>query len=145
MALSIPLPILLGLVAGGLVSTIGVLHAIGWSESARLEDADAVRRILSTHHPDDTVIDVLVAMDGASALALFHTQTLALVSVLGDRFVVRKLPPGSVLRLHIEPTQVVLVFRDVSFPRLTLALPEGPERARWTPRLTACATPALAS
>ena len=145
MALSIPLPILLGLVAGGLVSTVGVLHAIGWSETAQLDGADAVRRILSVDHPDDEVIDVIVATDGAGALALLHNQTLALVSVLGDRFVVRKLGSGSLAHLHIEPSQVELGFRDVSFPRLTLALPESDDRARWTPHLTACAALARTS
>ena len=142
MALSIPLPILLGLVVVGLVGTVGILHAIGWAETARIDDASAARRIFAMDHPDDEVVDAVVTADGAGALMWLADHTLALVSVLGDRFVVRKLRPGTLAGLRIEPAQVVLVFRDVSFPRVTLALAEGEERSRWTLHLTACASTA---
>ena len=90
MALSIPLPILLGLIVGGIGGTVGALYVLGWAKPARIVDADAAIARFCLDYPDDAVVEALVDAEGASALLLLEGGGLVLVSVLGDRFVVRR-------------------------------------------------------
>jgi len=145
MALSIPLPILLGLIVGGIGGTIGALYAMGWATPARISDTDAAIERFSLDYPDDTVTEAVVDTHGSSALLLLEDATLVLVSVLGDRFVVRKLRAGSIGGLRIEPTHLELSLNDLTFPAATIQLEEGETRALWLERLSSCTSTALAS
>ena len=144
MALSIPLPVLLGLVASGIVGTTAILFGIGWGVPASIEGPETARERYLLDHPDDDVVDVVVDTAKRCALLLLADQSIGLVTVVGDRFSVRKLRPGSLTGLQIAADRVELSFRDVAFPRATLRLPEGSERAPWTHRLSSC-TAALPS
>jgi hypothetical protein len=145
MALSIPLPILLGLIVGGIGGTLVALHLIGWSTPARIDSADTARHRFALDYPDVPVLDVQIAADGASALLLLEDDHLALITVLGDRFVVRKLGRGSVRGLRIDPDHIELQLDDPGFPRATIQLPESDDRTPWVRRLSTCVSTALAS
>ncbi len=145
MALEIPLPILLGLIVGGIGGTVGVLHRLGWAVPARIADADAAIQRFSLDYPDDKIIDAVVDVEGGGALLLLECGTLGLVSVLGDRFVVRKLRRGALRSLGVEPTLLRLSLDDLTFPSATLRLGEGAIRSPWLARLSALTSTALAS
>lgn len=145
MAVSIPLPILLGLIVGGLGGTLAALHAIGWSQPATLDSPDAARARYALDHPEDTVIDVIVADDRKAALLSLEGGHIGLVHGLGDRFVVRRLGPGSLSALRVDPAVVTLQLDDIGFPRATLRLAESATRQAHVDRLTAFVSTALAS
>ena len=145
MALSIPLPILLGLIVGGIGGTIGALYVMGWATPARIVDADAATRRFSLDYPDDTVAEAVVDAEGSSALLRLEDETLVLISVLGDRFVVRKLRMGALKGVRIEADHLQLMLDDLTFPSATIRLEEGPLRTLWLERLSALTSTALAS
>ena len=145
MALSIPLPILLGLIVGGIGGTVGALYVLGWATPARIVDTDAAIQRFRLDYPDDEVVEALVDAEGASALLLLEGGSLVLVSVLGDRFVVRKLRAGAVKALRIEPTLLGLSLDDLTFPSATIRLEQSETRSVWVDRLSALTSPALAS
>lgn len=137
MALSIPLPLLLGMIAGGTGALLAALHLVGWSSPATLDGAESVRSQLAVDHPDWAVESVVVGTDGQAALVELAGGGLGLVAVLGDRFVSRRLGPGSLTALRADPDTVRLHLADVGFPRARLALPDTPARAPWVQRLSA--------
>lgn len=145
MAVSIPLPVLLGLIVGGLGGTLVALHAIGWSAPATLEGPDAACLRFALDYPDDTPQDVWVASDGSTALLSLEDGCVGLVCVLGDRFTVRRLGARSVGSIRLDPETIVLAFDDVGFPRAVVPLAESPARVAWTARLSSCVAPARAS
>lgn len=145
MALSIPLPILLGLIVGGLGGTLAALHLIGWSTPETLETAQKARDRFALDYPEDTVTDVILANDSHTALLALADGSVGLVAVLGDRFVVRRLGPQGLTALRIDPQNLQLQLPDIGYPRAVIALPDTPERAPWVARLSACVSTALAS
>lgn len=143
MSLSIPLPILLGLVVGGLTVTTAALHWMGWSETATLESAEAAAARFALDHPDHTVAEVVLADDGSAALLALEAGGIGLVTAMGDRFVVRTLQRGSLSSVHSDPGQLILRLTDIAFPRARFRLAASPLRDRWVARLGACmASPA---
>lgn len=138
MALSIPLPLLLGIIVGGITALLAALHWVGWSTPATLEGEQVARTQFALDHPDRVVTDVVVGTDGAAALLALADGGLGLVVVLGDRFVHRLLGSGSLAALRVDPDAVHLRLADVGFPRASLVVPDSPGRAAWVDRLSAC-------
>ena len=132
LALEIPLPLLLGIVLGG-VSTVVVLSwALGQAEEARL-DEDAARAAFAVDHPDCAVRDVTVGTDGRGALLQLEDGTVGAVFVLGDRYVTRRIctslqagwSPERGLQLHAA---------DPKAPRLRVAM-DADAGWHWVSRL----------
>ncbi len=138
MSLSIPLPVLLGLVVGGLTVTTAPLHWMGWSETATLESAEAAAARFALDYPDHTVTEVVLADDAAAALLALEAGAIGLVAAVGDRFVVRTLQRGSLSAVHSDPAQLLLHLSDIAFPRARIRLPASPLRDRWVARLGTC-------
>jgi hypothetical protein len=144
-AVSIPLPVLLGLIVGGLGGTLAALHAIGWSAPATLDGPEAACARFALDYPDDTAQDVWVAPDGSTALLSLEDGSVGLVYALGDRFTVRLLGSRSVSSVRLDPEALVLAFDDVGFPRAVVPLPDSPARVAWAARLASCVSSARAS
>ena len=118
MALHIPLPVLLALVVVGVSLSAGLIHWVGWSAEAVLDEA-AVRRLLALDAPDEAVLDVALATDQRSALVSLETGS-AVVFVLGDRLVSRRLPEA--VRIETYPERLRLRLPDPGCPRIDVRL-----------------------
>ena len=135
--MAIPLPTLLGLIVGGVVVALAIIHLLGWSAPAEIADVEAAGTRFRLDHPDACPASGWVAADGRSAL-LELDEGVGLVVVLGDRTVVRRLGRGSLASVRTDPTHTHLRLRDPAFPRARLALPASDERDAWLRRLSPC-------
>ena len=127
----IPLPVLLVLVVVGMGLIVGLTHLLGGSVGATLTEA-AIRAQLAHDLPGRTATDIGLSSDRRSALVALADGTVAVVFVLGDALVSRRLPARPLLTETAAGLRLRL--RDPGCPRITLALPVGAHQ-RWLSRL----------
>lgn len=135
MSLEIPLPLLLGVVVGGVALVVALTHIVGWSEQARL-DEDLARERYGQDHPQAVIRAVRAADDGAVAL-LELSDGVGLVYVLGDRLVTRRLTRDTLRAVDGLDHGLRLRLADSSRPRLVVRLEDPEVRRAWRGRLAA--------
>lgn len=135
MALSIPLPLLLGIVVGGVSAVVLLAHLTGGSETARIASADAALDRFRLDHPDTAPRSILITDDQRGAL-LELDDGVGVVTVLGDKTLTRLLTPSSLRRVTADERGLHLRLRDPAAPRLDLALGDLHQRATWLARLS---------
>ncbi len=115
----------------GVVLLIGLARLLGFARRPALVDAGQAARVAADALPGFQPGDVAVSRDGAGALVAGHDGRVALVRMLGDRFVVRPLVKPLVARagavLRVRPDEAM-------FPETTLDLGEAAASA-WAARL----------
>jgi hypothetical protein len=116
----------------GLLLLFAAVHLLGGSASRPL-DAAAAQAAYRLAHPEDDVLDVVLADDGAAAL-LPLAGGCGLVFRLGRGTVVRRLAPGTVRARVAGPGRLRLELRDPACPRVELRLAAAPD---WADRLGA--------
>ena len=129
--MNIPLPVLLVLVVGGVSLVVVITHLMGWSAQARLT-REQVRSQLALDLPDAVVTGIDLAADHHAALVSLE-QGAAVVFVLGDRLVSRRLPDHP----HIKATDtgLRLLLPDPACPKVDVALTDAGTRQQWLSRL----------
>ena len=134
--LSISPVVLLAVVSLGVGLVVLLTSAVGWSTEARLETAEGVRAAWRLEHPEDTLEDdVLIGVDGRSALVGLGEGGVGLVFVLGDRFVVRRLTPGTLRGVAATQQGIRLRFLGFGRPEVVVRTGQSPETAHWRARL----------
>lgn len=116
----------------GLLLLFAAVHLLGGSARRPLDAAEA-RAAYRLAHPEDDVLDVVMADDGAAAL-LPLAAGCGLVFRLGRGTVVRRLEPGVVRAQVAGPARLRLLLPDPSCPRVELHLASA---AAWATRLSA--------
>ena len=135
--MAIPLPILLTIIVVGIAGALLFTHLLGWSQPARIADAQAALARFRLDHPEAVCSHSWVAADGSAALLQLDDK-IGLVFVIGDRMAVRKLGSGSLASVRTDPTHAHLKLRDPGFPRASLPMPASDERQAWLTRLSTC-------
>ncbi len=135
--MAIPLPILLTLIASGIACALLFTHLMGWSSAGQIDSSEAALARFQLDYPDAEPTDIWVASDGSSAL-LAVDGAVGLVTVLGDRTVVRRLGRGTIASVRTDPAHTHLKLRDPGFPRLRLSLSDTTAREVWLARLAPC-------
>jgi hypothetical protein len=132
---SLPLPVLLCVVVGGVAAVVLLTHLTGGSEKARIDTEDAALARFRLDHPDAAPRAVALTDDRLGALLLLD-RGVGVVAVLGDHTLTRLLTPGGLRRVRADAGGLHLRLRDPAAPRLDLALSDPHARAIWLARLS---------
>ena len=116
--------------AVAVAALILIARGLGFRSTPRIESEEAARALIAEHEPDVRAADILLASDGAAALARLSDGRIAIVRRMGDRFAVRTLPP-SALAVTSKQGALTIRFADLGFPALKLPF-DGPAPA-WLP------------
>lgn len=122
--MQIPLPVLLSMVAVGLVLVVVLTYAMGWSATAVLTP-ERIQQRLAHDLPGEEISAITLADDRRSALVAASGGTVV-VFVLGDRLVSRRLPEQP--RIDATPTGLRLTLPDPGCPRIDINLAASPTR-----------------
>lgn len=115
-----PLPVLLGLVIGGIALVLFVTHALGGSQGPRLDEAN-VRATFGAEHPDRTPDRIAIDTAGQTALLWLADGQVGVVVLVGDHRAVRIVDDAAVE--WRGPTKVRVRFGEVGWPPRMLTLP----------------------
>lgn len=135
------------LIALGSVLAVGLLILLniwigGWRR-ARIESDDQARTRFLEDFWHSSLGDVLRDQEGITALiALNNDKDIGLVHAIGDKFLTRKLEPGSLgTIIASNGHKLVIHLRDFSLPKVTLILDPSVDREVWLQRLLALTHP----
>ena len=132
MTLAMPQELLIGTVVFGVSGVVILTWLLGWNKRRPLNSVADAAAALALSSPDDVVTDGIVADDGLAALLAVKDGDVALVTVLGDKTVVR-----STRGCHAEEDAkgLRLLFANAGGPRVYMALAEASTRQTWLARL----------
>lgn len=116
----------------GVVLLVLVARAFGFARRPLIADAEDARRIAAAALPGFRPAEAAIAADARAALVAGSDGSVALLTPLGDRWVVR-LADGAETRL--AGTLLTVRLREFLFPPTTLDL--GPAAAHWAAQLGA--------
>ncbi|MDJ0627920.1 MAG: hypothetical protein QNJ44_06640 [Rhodobacter sp.] len=125
-----PLPILLGLVVGGIAGLVLLIHLLGYSKPLTLRSESAARRHWARHFPDDAVTDVTICASGSTAL-VETDHGPGLLWSFGTDTVARRLHSAEA---RITDTGVTIRLPDFSAPRVDVRMGEN-EAQYWVARI----------
>ncbi len=125
----------------GIALILALVWLTGGRRQARLADLATARRLLAQPELGFSPAEIVLAEDGAAALAMDAAGRLALVFPAGARLAARPLKPGEVTRHHLEAlpdgrARLHLVTRGPGGQALALLLPLAVAQA-WQHRLAA--------
>jgi len=114
----------------------------GWTRTRINSLESAVAELaadLVTFESDDGV----VAPDGRAALAAERGGArIGLVVTQGDRYVTRLIAPGELAKATVTPSgDLVITARDITLPRVTIALKNAQTAQSWASRLIGAPPP----
>ena len=109
-----PLGVLLVLVVGGIAGLAGLLHALGFSRTFDLQDADVARAEWNRHWPDDAVRAIYLAPQAALVLT---DQGPGLLRVFGADTVAHR-----IRAVTDAPQGLHIGFRSFAVPDVVVGL-----------------------
>jgi len=115
----------------------GVNAALGGWTRARIGSLDVAIAELAADLVTFEADDGVIASDGRSALAAERGgQRIGLVVTQGDRYVTRLIAPGELRHARVTADgDLVIVARDMTLPRVTVALKNAQIAQTWAARL----------
>jgi CheY-like chemotaxis protein len=127
-----------------LVAILLAVRVLGARDGARFDTPDAVRRLIGEEHPDLSLMDVSLGMDGASALATTREGPVVAAYVAGNQLSSRVVHSADIRHVHQDMVggnrRLTLDLHDFGCPRITIVL--GADAARgWWERLQALQHP----
>lgn len=126
MAASLSLPVLLAVVAGGVVAVVALTWAVGWSAPRPGLTVEEAVTTFAASHPEARVVEGRVDDRGHCAL-LRLTEGAGLVFALGDRLVVRDLRSDTV-QVEVDASGLWLRFGDLGSPPVHLVIADDEAR-----------------
>lgn len=134
--MDLSLPAFLAIAVVGVGGVLGLIRVLS-APSPRLTDPERVREIMRSEHPEARVGAVALDREGRAALlALEGAEEVGVVQLVGDRPVVRVLPPAAFRRVRVDARgDLRAELGDFTFPRLALRFADGEEAAAWAGRL----------
>lgn len=125
-------------IAGSLLIIL-VIVAFGWAKSVLIDDVEAVRDRLRVDFPEYDLVTGHIADDQKTALLELekdNSSSIALVSVIGDKWATRLLRPTK-RELHVSSAGLTVDSRDAGTPAIEILMPS--KRAQhWFQKYQTC-------
>ena len=96
------LPVLVAIVAFGIVLSVVVVHFTGGSKTATLTDVDQALRRFAEDFPDEAVQAIRLTADAKTAFLDLGRGRIGIVHSVGDCFLTRIVTPHDVLALDVD-------------------------------------------
>lgn len=114
-----PLEILVIMVVAGVSLIVAVVAFSGLSHTARFDDEDHARRLLTEEFPDATFGEGIVSGDGRAAFFRCGNDRIAVAAGMGDRYVLRLFERKAVRPFAVKGDGAAKIrFDDFTFPAL---------------------------
>lgn len=139
----IPLEIFALVVAVGVAGIVGLTYVVGWGAETPLPDLQTALNRLRDDFPEVEATDSVLAADGrVAAFEIRDTAAIALVFVLGDKWVTRLVDARAIQRVEAaDAVTLRLMLKDFARPRLDIALADSPQLTDWRGRFEALTRP----
>lgn len=116
-----------------------VLRMTALSRPVLLTGKEQVSTTLQDYDPDLVIDEVVVSAEHQSALATLKGKTdLVAVGVIGDRFVVRVLQHGGLLRLMSDALDLILILDDFAWPGIKVSFSDQTSFSQWKSKVQVC-------
>jgi hypothetical protein len=121
------LPLLLGLVIGGIAGIAVLLHVLGYSRRATLDDAETARAVWDDAYPATPARSAWLTADRTAAVVQ-TAQGPGIVWAMGSDFAARALLPGHYAVLS-DAGGITIKTHDLTAPKITLSLDQADRAA----------------
>ena len=110
------LPVLVAIVAVGIILAVAAVHFTGGSRQASISSEDEALQRFLLDFPAEKAEAVRVTSDGKAAFIPLYGSGTGIVGVIGDKFLTRIVSARDIRSLKLAGSTVSIRFRDFTWP-----------------------------
>ena len=107
-------------------------HLVGFSARAVLKTREEAIDIVNAFYPGATVVDLKVALDKRTALALFEDGNAGVLYAMGDNWLFHPVTNGDIRDVKLRKSgRLRLIFDDYTAPAINISLEDDAMCKAW--------------